>query len=209
VGGVVVAIMEVFGDDARLQDPLTQGAAQSIASQLARIVERERAHHANARMAAIVESSQDAILSRTPDGTIVTWNPGAERLFGYTAAEIVGRNISLIVPPELVEGMHARNESLKRGEAVLARETVRVAKDGRRIDVSNSPATIRDSNGEVCGISTIIRDISGRKRAEEALRQAQQRLQVAVRGGAVGLYDWALFFPRVETAVGLRRPRDT
>ncbi len=188
--GEVVAIMEVFGEETRKPDPHIMGAAESIASQLARIVEREWAHQANARMAAIVEFSQDPIVSRTLDGTILTWNPAAERLFGYTEAEIVGRNIEILYPREIKADMLRRQQRILEGMPVEAYETVRVAKDGRRVQVSTSPAAIRDSSGKICGVSTIVRDNTERMRAEQALRQAQQHLQVAVKGGNVGLWDW-------------------
>jgi PAS domain S-box-containing protein len=190
VRGVVVAIMEVFSEEVRAQDSLTMGAAQSIASQLARIVERESAHRENARTAAIVESSLDAIFSRSLDGTIRTWNPGAERLFGYAASEIVGRNVSMIIPPELRPNMASRREQLAHGLPIFAHETVRITRDGRRIHVSTSSTPIRDANGEIWGVAAIVRDITERKHAERELRQVQQHLQVAVSGGGVGLYDW-------------------
>lgn len=190
VRGSVAAVMEVFGEGPRPQDPLVMGAAQSLASQLARILEREAAHQADARMAAIVESSQDAIISRALDGTILTWNAGAERLFGYTAAEIVGRNLAVLYPPERRRKMFRRQKLVLQGKAVPTIETERLTKDGRRVMVSLSSAPIRDSSGEVLGISTIMRDITGRKLAEQALRQAQQQLQLAVQGGNVGLWDW-------------------
>jgi PAS domain S-box-containing protein len=176
-GDEVVAIMEVFSAEARPQDPHIMGAAQSLASQLARIVEREWAHQANARMAAIVESSHDAIISRTLDGTILTWNPAAERLFGYTAAEIVGRKIEILYPPEIKAQMFHRQELLLKGLPVQIYETVRLARDGRRVHVSTSPAPIRDSSGNICGVSTIVQDITERKLAEQALRESEERFR--------------------------------
>jgi len=195
----VVAVMEVFSEEVRAEDSLAMGAAQSIASQLARIVEREWSHREHAQTAAIVESSLDAIFSRRLDGTILTWNPGAERLFGYTAAEILGRNVSLIIPPELHSNMANRRAQLAQGVPISAHEAIRIAKDGRRIHVSTSSTPIRDANGEIWGVAAIVRDTTGRKLAEQELRQVQQHLQVAVSGGGVGLYDWdvrtgAVFF---------------
>ena len=175
VRGSVVSVLEVFSEEPRATDPLIIGVAQSIASQLARIVERESAHEANARMAAIVESSRDAIISRRLDGTVLTWNPAAERLLGYTAAEFVGRNVREIMPPE--DQAFTRQARIVKGEAVPSHETVRLAKDGRRIPVSVQSAPIRDANGEISAISTIIRDISSRMRREQDLRESEERFR--------------------------------
>jgi len=177
VRGNVVAVMEFHGEQARVQDPLTMGAAQSIASHLARIVEREWANQANARMAAIVESSHDVIVSRELDGTILTWNSAAERLFGYTAEEIVGRNMDILYPPELKPDMFRRQRGILQGEAPQAYETVRMTKDGRRIHVTTSPSVIKDASGKMCGVSTIIRDNTARNLAEQALRESEERFR--------------------------------
>ena len=135
---------------------------------LVRTLDADRAaRQADARMAAIVESSQDAIVSRALDGTILTWNAGAERLFGYAAAEIVGRHIEVLYPAEIKPEMFRRQRMLLRGQEFPILETVRLAKDGRRIHVSTSPSLMRDAGGAVCGVSTIIRDITAQKRAEE------------------------------------------
>lgn len=175
--GTVVAVIEVFGEEPRPQDPVTVGAAHSIASQLARIVEREWAHEADARMAAIVESSQDAVISRRLDGTVLTWNRAAERLLGYRAEEIIGRNIGLIIPERGHAELASRQALLESGCSPPAHETVRVAKNGRHIDVLASPAPIRDASGQICGVSMIIRDITGRKRGEQELRASEERFR--------------------------------
>ena len=111
------------------------------------VTERKRAEEAQARLAAIVESSDDAIVSKTLDGVIRSWNAGAERLFGYTADEAIGQPITLIIPPERHDEERAILARLRRGERVEHFETVRVAKDGRRIDISLTISPVRDARG--------------------------------------------------------------
>jgi PAS domain S-box-containing protein len=139
------------------------------------ITEERRAEHARAWLASIVESSDDAIVSKTLDGCITSWNPGAERLFGYTSEEIVGKPITTIVPPELYAEEAEVLARLRRGERVEHFETLRVAKDGRRIDVSLTVSPIRDEHGEIIGASKIARDISERRHSERQLREADDR----------------------------------
>ncbi|HZT44392.1 MAG TPA: PAS domain S-box protein [Chthonomonadaceae bacterium] len=116
-----------------------------------------------ALLASIVESSDDAIIGKTLDGTITSWNRGAERLYGYTTEEVLGRPISLLVPPDLLGELKAIMERLRRGEPIEHFETVRVAKDGRRIHVALSISPIKDTAGEIVGASTIARDITEQK----------------------------------------------
>ncbi|HEX3450756.1 MAG TPA: PAS domain S-box protein, partial [Isosphaeraceae bacterium] len=139
------------------------------------VTERKRAEETRALLAAIVESSEDAIVSKTLDGTIRSWNSGAERLFGYTRDEAVGRSIKLIVPPELLDEESRILERLERGERIDTLETVRVTKQNRRVEVSLTISPVRDSSGRVIGASKIARDNSERKRVEEALREADRR----------------------------------
>ncbi len=147
------------------------------------ITDRKRAEEAQARLAAIVESSDDAIVSKTLDAVITSWNQGAERLFGYRAVEAVGQSITLIIPPERLNEEPAILERLRRGERVDHFETVRVAKDGRRLDISLTISPVRDSNGRIIGASKIARDITARKRAEAALaEQARLLREVAAAG---------------------------
>jgi PAS domain S-box-containing protein len=125
-------------------------------------------------LAAIVESSDDAIASKSLDGMIQTWNSGAERVFGYSAAEAIGRHISLVIPRERISEEDEIVSLLKAGERVEHFETVRVRKDGRKIDVSLTISPIKDETGKVIGASKIARDITEKRRAEEALKQAER-----------------------------------
>jgi len=128
-----------------------------------------------ARLAAIVESSDDAIISKTLDGVIRTWNAGAERIFGYRAEEAIGRSITLIIPTELLNEEHEILARLARGERIDHFETVRVGKDGSRIDISLTVSPIRDAGGRIIGASKVARDVTERKRAEEALRAERRK----------------------------------
>ncbi len=129
-----------------------------------------------ARLAAIVQCSDDAIISKSLDGTIETWNPGAERLFGYTAEEIIGKPIYTIVPPERHEEERQILATLTRGGRIDHLETVRVAKSGQRIFVSVTTSPVRDGAGRIIGASKVARDITLRKQSELALAAlAEQR----------------------------------
>jgi PAS domain S-box-containing protein len=139
------------------------------------VSERKQAETARARLAAIVESSDDAIVSKNLNGIILTWNAGAERLFGYTAEEAVGRSITLIIPQERLDEERMILERLRRGERIDHFETVRVSKGGRQIDISLTVSPLRDSEGQIIGASKIARDITLRKRAEAVLRESEGR----------------------------------
>ncbi len=134
------------------------------------------ARAAQGRLAAIIESTEDAVVSKSLDGTIQSWNAGAERLFGYSAAEAVGQNILLVVPPERADEEAAILARLRRGERVDHFETVRVRKDGTQFHVSLTVSPLRDPAGNVVGASKIARDITERKRADEALRRNEAEL---------------------------------
>jgi PAS domain S-box-containing protein len=131
------------------------------------ITDRHRSEIELARLAAIVMSSDDAIISKTLDGRITTWNAAATRIFGYSAAEIVGQSITRIIPPELHDDEKRIVAHLARGERIDHYETIRVGKDGRLIDVSLSVSALRDRFGKVIGASKVVRDITERKQAEK------------------------------------------
>ncbi|MDP9438087.1 MAG: EAL domain-containing protein [Actinomycetota bacterium] len=139
------------------------------------VTERKRAEEVRSRLATIVESSEDAIVSRAADGTIISWNGGAENLYGYAAEEVVGRSNAFLYPPEHPCEMAEILEKSRRGEAIRQYETVRMAKDGRRVDVSLTVSPIMDASGNVVGDSGIARDITERKRAESELRAVYRR----------------------------------
>ncbi len=152
------------------------------------ITRRKGAEAELRRLAAIVESSDDGIISVTLDGTILTWNSGAERVYGYPAEEAIGRSIYVLVPPDRQAALSQTYERVQRGEHIASFETVRVKKDGTHIDVALSLSPVRDSEGKTIAISGIIRDITERKRAAEALRESDERLRSLFERAPVGLF---------------------
>ena len=142
------------------------------------ITARKSAEHAQALLAGIVESSDDAIISKTLDGKILSWNARAERLFGYSASEAIGSPITLIVPPHRADEEEELLERLRRGERIELYETVRVSKRGRLIDVSLTASLLRDGLGRIIGASLVLRNITERKQAEQALRQSEEQLHL-------------------------------
>ena len=148
-----------------------RGGLRGVSVILRDISEKRRIAIERARLAAIVESSDDAIISKDLNGVITSWNPGAERLFGYSAEEMVGTPIYRIVPTDHPEDVPRILSAVARGENVKHYDTVRVAKDGRRIQVWLSVSPIRDESGQIVGASKIARDITERIAAENALKR--------------------------------------
>ena len=158
--------------------PLRQPDGQLVQLAISRdVTVRKRAERTTGLLAAIVDSSDDAIISKNLNGVITSWNRGAERLFGYTAEEAIGQHITLIIPAD------RRNEEteilarLRRGERIDHFETVRVRKDRTLLDISLTISPLKDLNGNVTGASKVARDITERKRAEQALRDSENRLR--------------------------------
>ena len=143
------------------------------------IGDRKRAEQNANLLASIVESSDDAIVSKNLDGIIMSWNQGAERLFGYTAAEAVGQSITMLIPPDRLEEEPKILERLKRGERVEHFETIRVRKDGSRLNVSLTISPVKDADGRIVGASKVARDITEKVRQEEALQEANAALKRA------------------------------
>jgi PAS domain S-box-containing protein len=142
------------------------------------ITARKSAQESSQRLAAIVESSDDAIASKDLTGTITSWNRAAERMFGYSAEEIIGRPITTIIPPELHDDEIRILETIGRGERIDHFETVRITKSGERIDVSLTISPLRDETGKVIGAAKIARDITQHKKAERALRTSERLASV-------------------------------
>ena len=167
-------------------------------------VQRQIAH-----LAAIVDSSDDAIISKTLDGFIQSWNVGAQHLFGWSADEAIGQPITLIVPPERLQEEQHIIATLRRGERIEHFETTRVTKEGRHIEVSLTISPIRNAAGTVIGASKIARDITARNRRELELREREEQLRLATELAEVGFWDLdrvtdTLFWPpRVKAMFGI------
>jgi PAS domain S-box-containing protein len=144
------------------------------------ITERKQTEELRTRLAAIVQFSEDAMISKTLDGTVTTWNRAAERLFGYTAAEAIGRNITFIIPPERLSEEAGILQRIGRGEPIEHFETQRVRKDGALVDISLTISPVKDGAGRVIGASKVARDIADQKATQLALAQTRERLESMV-----------------------------
>jgi len=150
--------------------PLGEEQGTLVTAIVRDISERRRAAEERALLGAIVESSDDAIFGQTLDGTIVSWNAAAERIYGYRVEEVVGHPVSILSPPDLHDEVPEMLVRFARGERIDPFETERLRKDGQRITVSLTISPITDATGRVVGASAIARDVSERKRAEEERR---------------------------------------
>ena len=171
----------VFFDDGEFKH--TRCFTRDISSQ-------RQTQEASARLAAIVASSADAIIGKTIEGTITSWNTAAERIFGYTAAEMVGQPIFRLIPEEHHDAERNLLATIGRGEPAEFSEAERVTKDGRLIHISVSASPIRDPHGRVIGASSIKRDVTERKQVAEKLRQSQERLHLALKAARMGTWSW-------------------
>ena len=156
--------------DVAVQLQFFPGVENLFYASITDITDRKRAEQASAHLAAIVASSSEAIISKSLDGTIRSWNNGAERIFGYSAEEMIGKSIRLLIPPDGQEEEDDILSRISRAEKVSNYETIRVCRDGRRVDVSVNVSPIFDAAGNIVGASKIAHDISKRKLAEERER---------------------------------------
>jgi PAS domain S-box-containing protein len=186
-------------------------AGIAVARQLGFGLERLRGDEVTRRLATIVETSDDAIISKNLDGVIQTWNYGAERIFGYTADEIIGKPVTTLMPPERYDEEPGILARLRRGERIDHYQTVRRRKDGALIDISLTVSPVADKAGRIVAASKIARDITAQKRAETALRDNEQRLQDLLSAIPAAIYttDAAgkiTFYNEAAVEVAGRRP---
>ncbi|HUY33400.1 MAG TPA: response regulator [Pirellulales bacterium] len=161
-----------------------------------------------ANLAAIVDCSDDAIISQTLDGTVLSWNKAAERMYGYSAEEVLGGTTEFLFPQDRADETRRLLAAVQRGEELRHFETVRMHKDGHRVSISLSVSPIEDGDGKIFGISKTARDFSERTKADQTLRESQERFELAVRGTSDGICDWGLttgnayWSPRVHEMLG-------
>ncbi len=157
-------------------------------------------------LAALIESADDAIISKTLDGIITSWNNGAQRIFGYNAEEVIGKSVTILIPPDHEDEEPAILARLRAGKRIEHYETIRVAKDGRLLDISLTVSPIKGPNGEIVGASKIARDITDQKQARRALDEASERLKLALDAARLGDWSWDVKSDVVtlsETAAGI------
>jgi PAS domain S-box-containing protein len=163
----------VLGDP----EPVSDDVSRRLLDELALL--RKQTERESGLLAAIVDSSDDAIISKNLDGFITSWNKGAERVFGYTAREAVGQHITLIIPPERRDEETMILDQLRRGERIDHFETVRVRKDGAKVDISLTISPLRDAAGRVIGASKVARDVTARKQAGRSLAEQARLLDLS------------------------------
>ncbi len=155
----------------------TDGSPSGMIGVVQDITRHKEAEEIRSRLAAVVESSDDAIISMSLDTTILTWNKGAQRMFGYTPEEAIGRSVSMLIPEDSEDEEPEIFRRLLNGERIDHYETIRRRKDGTRLNISLTVSPVYDDSGRVVGVSKISRDITDRKRAEKALQEAQNELK--------------------------------
>jgi PAS domain S-box-containing protein len=168
---------------------LDDGSPPMILLAIEDVTERQRADVVSASLAAIVNSSDDAIIGKDLNGAITSWNKSAERLFGYTAQEAIGQPITMLIPPDRLDEEADILARIQRGESVPNFETVRVRKDGSRLEIALTVSPIMDATGQVIGASKIAHDITRRKAVDKALFKSEERYRTLFNLGPVAIYS--------------------
>ncbi len=198
-GMLVLSAIRDVSDRKRIEEDLVR-----VNEELSRRKDRQLWEYQN-RLALVVDSSQDAIIGKNLDGVITNWNKGAERIYGYKAEEAIGRPIRLLAPADRHDEVAKILQDIREGRQVEHFETVRVTKDGRHLQVSISVSPIRDAGGEIVGASTIARDITAQKKAEDQIRQGQKMEAVGRLAGGVA-HDFNNILGIITSCSELLRP---
>ncbi|HEY0050074.1 MAG TPA: PAS domain S-box protein [Pyrinomonadaceae bacterium] len=199
----------VFKADGTLNEWI--GTVSDITDRKEAEMARRHIDKTKAHLAAIIESSDDAIISKDLSSIITSWNRGAEKVFGYTAEEVIGKSVTVLMPPNLIDEESQILKRIKRGESIEHYETRRRRKDGTDIDISLTVSPIRDDSGNVIGASKIARDITERKESEEALRESQAILSLSMRSSRMGAWvqdiktDYIWWSQELEEIFGLEK----
>jgi PAS domain S-box-containing protein len=168
-----------------MQSPLDGADGILVTAAIRDITERKRREDDLSRLAAVVENSDDAIIGMTPDGIITNWNNSAQRIYGYSAAQIVGKSTSILIPPDYFSENTEMMEKIKRGKKMERTDATRVRKDGKTVHVALVDTPIKNAEGQVLGISTVARDLTESRNLEEMLRQSQKMEAVGQLAGGV------------------------
>ena len=199
----------IFQADGALQEWI--GAVTDITERKEAEIARRQIDKTKAHLAAIIESSDDAIIGKDLNSIITSWNKGAEKIFGYAAEEALGKSVTMLMAPNRREEEPQILGRIKRGESIEHFETRRVRKDGAEIDISLTVSPIRDDDGNIIGASKIARDITERKEAEEALRESQAILSLSMRSSRMGAWvqdiktDYIWWSEELEEIFGLEK----
>lgn len=185
-GGKFVGVLEAFTRQTLGPDPYSIDFGRTLATQLGFFLLRQASLNDQTRLAAIVRDSDDAIFAKDLDGILLDWNPAAERLYGYTRQEVIGKSVQIIFPPEYTGQLDSIMTRIRNGEKIEHFETVRVRKDGTRLDISVTISPLRNETGTIIGASVIARDVTESKRARAKLRESEEHLRAVFNSTTLG-----------------------
>lgn len=167
----------------------SQGKVIGALNMLVDITQQREAQYQRELLASIVDSSHDAIVSKTLDGRITSWNPAAERLLGYTAEEAIGKSIGMIIPPDRLSEEQGILQRLGRGQRIENYETVRVRKDGQQLHLSLTISPVRDASGNIVGASKVAHDVTEKVRSQQLVRESEARFRLLAGHAPVGIFE--------------------
>jgi PAS domain S-box-containing protein len=182
-----------------------EGEFEGYAGSCVDITEQKTVEEMRSRLAAIVESSEDAIISKDFNGIITSWNASGERIFGYTEQEVVGKSITLIIPPELRSEEAQILQRLRAGERIEHFETERLTKDKKKITVSLTISPVKDASGRIVGASKTARDVTQPRQMEMALRESEQRMRFSLEAANFGSWNWDILTGKVQWSENMER----